>query len=297
MNEQTNMSDLVSIIMPIYNSEKFLKESLESILQQTWKNIEIIAVNDGSTDDSFQILEKYSDKIQIINQKNSGLAHALNAGLEKISGNWFKWFSPDDLMFPNTIETLVYEAKKHRNTIIYSNWEIIDENNKKLRTFSESNYNNLSHFEFIIRLLDGQQINVNTTLIPTSIIKKGCSFRELKDPIVVDYDFFLRAALQFNVNFHLIEKPLIKYRIHQNQLSHKNIKHTLSYLEKLRDEILFQLDGKTRNQYLQTLKNYQKQKPLLKKTMDKGLKLTTYLPNRISDNLLIFYLNNIRKTR
>ena len=90
-----------------------------------------------------------------------------------MKGIWFKWFSPDDVMYSNTIETLIDEVKNHpENTIIYSNWNIIDEAGNTLREFHESNYNELSEFDFNVRLLDGQQINVNTTLIPATLFKK-----------------------------------------------------------------------------------------------------------------------------
>ena len=142
------MSELVSIVIPVYNSEQFLKESLESIINQTYSNIEIICINDGSTDNSLEILKSYSDKITIISQKNQGLASALTIGINQIQGKWLKWFSPDDVMYRNTIETLVDTAKKYPNAIIYSNWNIIDEKGKKLRGFYESNYNELSNFEY-----------------------------------------------------------------------------------------------------------------------------------------------------
>ena len=106
------MSELVSIVIPVYNSEQFLKESLESIINQTYSNIEIICVNDGSTDNSLEILKSYSDKIIIISQKNQGLASALTIGINQMKGKWFKWFSPDDVMYTHTIETLVDTAKK-----------------------------------------------------------------------------------------------------------------------------------------------------------------------------------------
>jgi len=116
--------DKVSIVIPVYNSEAFLRESLESVLNQTYKNLEIIAIDDGSTDNSLEILYKYSDKVQIISQQNQGLAAALNNGIKKITGRWFKWFSPDDILYPHTIETLVSKAKQlPENSIIYSNWD------------------------------------------------------------------------------------------------------------------------------------------------------------------------------
>ncbi|MDC0150249.1 glycosyltransferase, partial [Nitrosopumilus sp.] len=121
------MSELVSIIIPVYNAAPFLKDSLESVINQTYSNIEIICIDDGSEDNSLEILKFFSDKITIISQENQGLASALNVGIKKMKGKWFKWFSPDDVMFHNTIEILVNEAEKFSNTIIYSDWDIIDE--------------------------------------------------------------------------------------------------------------------------------------------------------------------------
>ena len=100
-------SDLVSVVIPVYNSEKYLEECLNSVLGQTHKDIEIIAVDDGSEDSSLDILKKYSDKVNIFSQKNQGLAIALNLGISKMKGNWLKWFSPDDVMFTNTIEKTI----------------------------------------------------------------------------------------------------------------------------------------------------------------------------------------------
>ena len=140
-------SELVSIIIPVYNSERYLEECLDSVISQTYQNIEIIIVDDGSTDSSSKILKKFSKKICVFSQKNNGLASALCLGIKKMNGHWFKWFSPDDVMYSHTIETLVNAAKKYPNSIIYSNWEIIDEEGIKVRNFNESNYNELSDFE------------------------------------------------------------------------------------------------------------------------------------------------------
>jgi glycosyltransferase involved in cell wall biosynthesis len=290
------MSDLVSIIIPVYNSQQFLKESLESIFNQTYSNIEIICVNDGSTDNSLHILQSYSEKITIISQKNQGLASALITGINNMHGKWFKWFSPDDLMYSNTIETLVNCTKKHPNTIVYSNWKIIDEKGDELRDFSESNYNDLSDFEYYVRLLDGQQINVNTSLIPSILFEK-CLIRNLDDPVAVDYDFFIRAALLHNVKFHLIQKSLIKYRIHSEQLSHKNISKTLDYVSKIKFEIFQHLDKSIQNKFINELKIYQNSKSTKRKTMEFGMKLVKSTPSWVSDRILIFYLNKIRQGR
>ena len=295
----SSSNDKVSVVIPVFNSEKFLRESIESILNQTYKNIEIISIDDGSTDNSLDILEQYSNKITVIAQQNQGLSACLNTAIKKINGQWFKWFSPDDVLYPNTIEILLNEIKKlPKNTIVYSNWELIDEKNKLVGKFSESDYNDLDNFEFNVRLLDGQQINVNTTLIPTSIFEKGCLMQELKDPVAVDYDFFLRAGVLYGIHFHLIPQYLLRYRIHSSQLSHNNIADSLSYLSEVRNQILSKLEDSKREQYDTALKEYNKKKPITKKTMEFGLKLaTSSLPNWVTDRLIVLYLNKIRRTR
>ena len=195
--------DKVSVIIPVFNSEEFLHDSINSVLNQTHKNLEIIAINDGSTDKSLEILQQFSDKIIVISQLNQGLASAIKTGIKKMHGKWFKWFSPDDILYPNAIEILVKEANKlPENTIVYSNWEIIDENSEKMRDFSESNFNDLEKFDFNVRLLDGQQINVNTTLIPTSLFTRGCLFQNLKDQSIV-HNKLIQVQFDKKITFEL----------------------------------------------------------------------------------------------
>ena len=292
------LNSRVSVVIPVYNSEKFLRDSLDSVLCQTYSDIEIIAINDGSTDNSLDILKQYKDQIMIINQQNMGLALAVNAGIKEMSGHWLKWLSPDDVLYPNAIEILVEEAKKlPENTILYSNWEMIDEKGKKMRDFNESNYDHLDNFDFNVRLLDGQQINVNTVLIPASLFNQGCIMRTLDDTTATDYDFFLRSGILYDTKFHLVEKNLLKYRIHKNQTSHKHILKSLKYLEKIKREILSELDEKTQDKYHSSLKKYSENKKLDKKSMEIGLEILKFLPESLSEQMLVFYLNKIRSRR
>lgn len=291
--------DSVSIVIPVYNSKIFLKESLESVLNQTHKNIEIIVIDDGSTDNSLKILEDFSEKITVISQENQGLAASLNTGLEHSSGRWFKWFSPDDILFPHAIENLVFKAKHlPENSVIYSNWDIIDEFNKKLRSFTETNFNDLTVEDFNVRLLDGQLINVNTSLIPISLFTKGLKIQEIVDPVLIDYDLFLQAGILFQTKFYLINESLIAFRVHSEQLSHQNIVKNLENLSQIHENVLSKLDENKKLFYIKKLELYKKTKPLSKKTMSFGLEvIKKTLPNTITNKLLIYYLNKIRRTR
>ena len=108
------MNPLVSVIMPIYNVEKYLVQSLLSVLRQTLKDIEIICVNDGSTDRSLEILNYFAQKdqrIKIINIENSGYGHAMNVGIEHSSGKYIGIVEPDDYIKENMYEYLYDTAE------------------------------------------------------------------------------------------------------------------------------------------------------------------------------------------
>lgn len=105
---------LITIIIPVYNVEKYLKDCLDSVINQTYKNFEVICVNDGSTDNCPEILKRYQEKdsrFNVITQTNKGLAAARNAALEYINGEYFYYLDSDDYIHPQTLE-LLYNAIK-----------------------------------------------------------------------------------------------------------------------------------------------------------------------------------------
>lgn len=101
---------LVSIIVPVYNVELYLEQCLESIIQQTFSNLEIIVINDGSTDNSFKIIKEFSNKDSrfiIIDQENKGISSARNSGINISSGDYLMFVDSDDWIAPNTVEVLL----------------------------------------------------------------------------------------------------------------------------------------------------------------------------------------------
>ena len=107
----------VSVIIPVYNVEEYLEECMESVIHQTLKEIEILCVNDGSTDHSLQILEQYAkkdDRIRIISQENSGYGKAMNCGLDAATGEYIGIVEPDDYVPLNMYEDLYGKAKEEK---------------------------------------------------------------------------------------------------------------------------------------------------------------------------------------
>ena len=111
----------VSVIIPVYNVEKYLEECLDSVVNQTLKEIEIICINDGSIDNSVKILEKYRDKysnIKVINQKNLGVGRARNVGVKLAKGEYIFFLDSDDYIEVDALEKCYIEAKQHRLDVV-----------------------------------------------------------------------------------------------------------------------------------------------------------------------------------
>lgn len=124
----------ISIIIPIYNGEKYLSQCLESLINQTLKDIEIICVNDGSTDNSLKILEEYAKKdkrIKIINKKNAGLGAARNTGMKYANGDYIGFVDSDDWVDRNMFKKLYIKAKSHNIDIVMCPVCIYDDNVQK----------------------------------------------------------------------------------------------------------------------------------------------------------------------
>lgn len=122
---------LVSIVIPVYNGSNYLRKAIESALNQTYKNIEIIVVNDGSDDNGAteQIALSYGEKVRYFSKPNGGVATALNLGIESMRGEYFSWLSHDDIYLSEKIEKQIacLAKKNHPKTIVYCGYDIINE--------------------------------------------------------------------------------------------------------------------------------------------------------------------------
>lgn len=132
----------VSIIIPVYNGANYLSEAIDSALSQTYKNIEIIVVNDGSNDDyeTEKVAKSYGDKIRYFVKENGGVSSALNYGIKRMTGEWFSWLSHDDLYLPKKIEHSVEQLNKQdkssrEKTIVYTDGQLIKADRTKIKSF------------------------------------------------------------------------------------------------------------------------------------------------------------------
>jgi glycosyltransferase involved in cell wall biosynthesis len=288
----------VSIIIPVYDASKYIDECIQSALGQTYEDIEIIAVDDGSKDDSLEKLRKYSDKVKVLTKENGGTSTALNAGIKMMSGEWFKWLSADDVLEKNTIEVLINEIKKlgdnSNSYIFYSSYNLIDQEGKIIGEFIEPNYNDLEDFYKNVILLDHYYGNGTTSLIHKSLFDRFGLFDE-KVRFQEDYEFWLRCCIIHGCKLHLIPKKLARYRLHEGQLTKKKIDESLEHVESIRSLVLSKLSADKKKLYLDALNKYKKQKPINVRIRRKIRDIMVrVLPKNVSGSIIQSYVNRTK---
>lgn len=118
-------SPLISIVVPVYNVASYLRECLESILEQTYENLEVICVNDGSTDGSLAILEEYrsrDSRVRVISKPNAGYGHTMNMGMDAATGDYLGIVESDDFIEPRMYEILMTAQQKHDVPVVLCPW-------------------------------------------------------------------------------------------------------------------------------------------------------------------------------
>lgn len=204
---------MISIIVPVYNMEKYLKKCLNSLVKQTYKNIEIICVNDGSTDKSEEILKKYESKhpnlIKVINKKNGGLSDARNAGIKKAKGDYIGFVDSDDWVELDMFEKMYDYAIKNNLDIVVCD---------TIMEFSNKNYilkSNLKYSDDDIR-----NYIISYPMACTRLIKKELFTKEYyftKGTLYEDLCLTPTFVVQTN-NIGFLEEPLYHYFQRDNSI-------------------------------------------------------------------------------
>ena len=216
---------LVSIIIPLYNGSNYVEQAIVSALQQTYKNIEIIIVNDGSTDDGAgrNICQKYADKILYFEKENGGCASALNYGIRQANGEYISWLSHDDLYDIKKIERQVAQYEKQRidprKTIISNPARLIDGQGRMIFHPQSKEKKLLSSKKAYKYLLYRKCFNGCGLLIPKSVFEKVGYFDESLR-FVLDWNLWLKFAIA-EVNFYLDDEILVSNRCHDAQVTVK----------------------------------------------------------------------------
>lgn len=205
---------LVSVIMPSWNTGKFIAESIQSVIDQTYENWELIIVDDCSTDNTDEVVAKFTDKrIRYFkNEKNSGAALSRNRALREARGEWIAFLDSDDLWNPDKLEHQINFMNKHGYTLSYTEYEKIDEESKPLRIYvsgpEKVNKHKMYNYDYIGQL----------TMMYSA---KKFGLIQIKD-IKKNNDYAIRLQLykKSDTCAYLLKENLAKYRIRKVSISH-----------------------------------------------------------------------------
>ncbi len=206
---------LVSIITPSYNSEKFIEETVVSVLNQDYQNIEYIVIDGRSNDGTCELLNKYLDKIEFLSEEDKGMYDAVNKGIKLSHGEYILYLNSDDLLMPNSISNLVKYMEQNDNlSMVFSDFYKVNYSGEIIeRVFSHQ-------VSFSDLLKYGNTIFSGSMLIRKRVFNDiGLFNSELKDS--ADYEYCLRMAKNDCIFKH-IPLPLVKFRIHPKQLTNSS---------------------------------------------------------------------------
>ncbi|MBI4059635.1 glycosyltransferase [Candidatus Giovannonibacteria bacterium] len=205
------ISKLVSIVIPAYNAEKYIKEAVDSALAQTYENVEVVVVDDGSTDGTKNVLESYvrDGKIKYVYQKNAGLAGARNTGIRTARGEYIAFLDADDLFLPEKVTEQVKVLEEHPDyDVCYSDLTHFTDGQQRKFFHHRYHYPSGNLFE---PLLHKQFINPLAVFARRSVFEKYGFFDETLRRSE-DWDLWLRWA-HAGVKFFYLDKPLAYYRV------------------------------------------------------------------------------------
>lgn len=244
MKKQTNDNPFVSVVMPVYKAGDFLVDSIESILKQTYKNFEFIIVDDGSTDNSWKIIKKYSKKDRRIktfrNKENLGIARSINKAIKKAQGQFIARMDADDIALPNRLEKQVKFLLDNPDFAVLGS-QMFEINDKNIITSVRKVP--LTNDNIKQNLIITQTIQNPTLMINKKNIPEGSLVYDPKFSPVDDLDMFFRLIPY--TKFANLPDYLMIYRKHDNNSSLKDIKNTFFLTLKVRIKALLEYGYKT----------------------------------------------------
>lgn len=201
---------LVSVIIPAHNAAPFIGDTVSSALKQSWPDIEVIVVNDGSTDGTAAVLASFGDRIRVIDQRQSGVAVARNRGAAVARGSWLAFLDADDLWLPHKLEAQLGSAGADTH-LIYSDRINIGDRAGLPEIQGDLQY--LYDGSVFADLLLGNVITTSSVVMRRSTFEAFGGFSEDPGlPPAEDWDLWLRVAAQHPIA--VCREPLVKYRLH-----------------------------------------------------------------------------------
>lgn len=205
----------VSVVIPTYNHARYLRSALNSVIGQSYPNLEVLVIDDGSTDDTVAVLKPYQSHINYIYKKNGGTASALNLGLSRATGKYICWLSADDVFLEHKVAKQVALMESNPSLgFSYTSFEVIDGEGKKQYDAHSPYFPDKQ--ELVRKLMEGCFINGSSVIMRRSALESTGYFDESL-PQAHDFDLWLRLLRQYACGF--LDEILLAYRWHGQNMS------------------------------------------------------------------------------
>lgn len=216
MNENINSTTpIISVIMSVYNGELYLREAIDSILNQTFTQFELIIINDGSKDNSISIIKSYNDKriVLIDNDGNKGLIYSLNKGIEVSKGKYIARMDADDISLPERLnEQYLFLEKNNQIGVCGCDYTQFTSNNKSKKYAAFHLHDEILGNMFFNCSVIHPSLMIRTSLLKNEFVIYNSSFSHAED-------YELWSRLIFKTHFSAVNKLLFEYRIHNSQIT------------------------------------------------------------------------------
>jgi glycosyltransferase involved in cell wall biosynthesis len=222
------MDPLVSVILPVYNGAPYLEEAIQSILNQTYKNFEFIIINDGSTDNSAQMINKFSNdsRIRLFEQSNQGLAATLNRGIGLSKGAYIVRQDQDDISYPTRLEKQVSFMESHPDYGLVGTWASIMFDNKITSRFHK--HPSVSSILTLDLLFDNPFVHSSMMIRKTAFDEVGIYSTDKSRQPPEDYELWSRIVRRYRVAN--IPEVLVMYREVANSMSRTGVNPFLEHV-------------------------------------------------------------------
>lgn len=233
---------MVSVIIPTYNRVNLVVQAVDSVLAQTCKEFELIVVDDGSTDNTREVIAGYGDRVRYVYQDNAGVYAARNHGIGLSTGSFIAFLDSDDVWEKDKLACqLDLLIKYPEYAAVHTASSTIDKNGRIIE--SVVNPQRQSH--------DGKvfdeffEHNMSVILLSTVMMRRECFDKiglfDEHSPVATDHFFFLRLAFYYQIAF--IDEPLVRYRLTDGSLSRRNVLENVTWREELLREFIEEFDG------------------------------------------------------
>ena len=265
---------LITVIIPCYNHGHYLGGAIDSVLGQSYSSIEVIVVDDGSSDHTREVAQGYDQRVSYVYKDNGGLSAARNTGIEQAKGDYIVFLDADDWLYPSALETnLHYLEQNPKAAFVSGGFDRVDvdENftEEKIRVIKDNHY---------IELLKGNYIGVPAAVMYCKWVLDEINFNSKAPDSCGDYDLYLRITRKYPVLHHT--QKVAAYRIHSSSMSANSPMMLASVLKVLRSQKDILQSNEEKDAYemgLKVWRDYYSRELYLKLRKGKVIKNKEYL--------------------